>query len=154
MAAPDEVEALYHDLMASWNERDAPRWGALFTDDGSLVGFDGSAVESRAPITEHLGAIFADYQPAAYVAKVREVRFLTPGVALLRGVAGMVPPGGSEINPDVNTVHVMVAVAGDGVWRVAHLQSTPAAFHGRPEAVEELTAELEALLAGDRRKGT
>jgi hypothetical protein len=45
--------------------------------------------------------IFAHHATAAYVAKVRSVRVLGEGVALLRAVAGMVPPGGSAINPAV-----------------------------------------------------
>jgi uncharacterized protein (TIGR02246 family) len=146
-AAP--IEALYRDLMASWNNRDAAAWGELFTEDGNLVGFDGSQVDSRGAITEHLAQIFADHQPAAYVAKVREVRQLAPGAALLRGVAGMVPPGESTIKPEVNTIHVLVAVELDGGWRVAHFQATPAAFHGRPEAAEALTAELQAALEAE-----
>jgi uncharacterized protein (TIGR02246 family) len=146
VTSPTQVEALYRELLASWNARDAAAWGALFTDDGTLVGFDGSPVDSRASITEHLAQVFADHEPAAYVARVREVRELGPGVALLRAVAGMVPPGESTIKPEVNTIHVLVAVeTTDDGWRVAHLQSTPAAFHGRPEAVEALTAELQAL---------
>jgi uncharacterized protein (TIGR02246 family) len=146
VTAPADVEALYRQLLASWNDRDAGGFGGLFTDDGSLVGFDGSPVESARSITDHLAGIFADHQPAAYVAKVREVRPLGPGVALLRSVVGMVPPGRHDVNPDVNALQALVAVEADGGWRIAHLQTTPAALHGRPEAVEALTAELRALL--------
>ena len=139
-----EPAALYRELLESWNRRDARAYGALFTPEGTLVGFDGSAVDSRPSIVAHLEGIFADHEPAAYVGKVREVRELAPGAALLRAVAGMVPPGASAIEPGVNTMHVLVAVEGDDGWRAAHFQSTPAAFHGRPEAVEALTAELQA----------
>jgi uncharacterized protein (TIGR02246 family) len=144
VARATKVEALYRELLKSWNRRDAAAYGALFSEDGTLVGFDGSPVDSRRSIVAHLEGIFADHQPAAYVGKVREVRDLAPGAALLRGVAGMVPPGASAIEPGVNTVHVLVAVENDDGWRVAHFQATPAAFHGRPEAVEALTAELQA----------
>jgi hypothetical protein len=67
---------------------------------------------------------------------------------MLRAVAGMVPPGASEIKPEVNTIQVLVAVEDDdGAWKIAHFQSTPASFDGRPEAVAALTAELEAVRA-------
>lgn len=138
-----EVEALYRDLLACWNRRDAPGFGALFTEEGTLVGFDGSPVDSRQSIVAHLEGIFSDHEPAAYVGKVREVRDLAPGAVLLRAVAGMVPPGASVLEPGVNTVHVLVAVEAAGGWRAAHFQATPAAFHGRPDAVEALTAELQ-----------
>jgi uncharacterized protein (TIGR02246 family) len=141
-----EVTALYESLLACWNSRDAAGYGALFADDASLVGFDGSCVETAPAITEHLQGIFTDHEPATYVWKVREVSELAPSVLLLRAVVGMVPPGESDIKPDVNAVQAMVAVHRADRWRVAHLQSTPAAFHGRPEEAEALTAELRAVL--------
>ncbi len=140
------IEALYLQLIDSWNTNHATSFGALFTEDGSLVGFDGSSVETHTAITEHLGAIFADHHPATYVAKVREVRQVGPGVAPLRSVAGMVPPGGDDIKPDVNAIQAVVAVDHDGEWRVAHFHTTPAAFHGRPEEADALTTELRAAL--------
>jgi uncharacterized protein (TIGR02246 family) len=144
---PTTVEDLYRSLLAAWNDGDAEAWGALFTEDGSLVGFDGSPVETRSGIVEHLSGIFADHQVARYVEEVREVRELAPGVALLRAVVGMVPPDGDDINADANSIQTLVAVAAGDGWRVAHLQTTPAAFHGRPEAADGLTEELRAALA-------
>jgi uncharacterized protein (TIGR02246 family) len=140
------VESLYRELLTRWNERDAPGYGALFTSDGSVVGYDGSSVDSPDSITEHLQSIFSDHRPATYVAKVRETRELGRGVALLRGVAGMVPPGGSDITPDRNAVHVLIAVDTEQGWRIAHFQNTPAAFHGRPDEAEALTTELRSVL--------
>jgi hypothetical protein len=52
----------------------------------------------------------------------------------------------SDINPAVNTVHALVAIRHDCPWQAAHFQSTPAAFHGRPELVAALTEELRAVL--------
>lgn len=152
VGAVDEVEALYRSLLDRWNHGDAEGYGALFSADGSIVGFDGSCVESPATIAEHLASIFADHRTATYVAKVREVRALGDGAALLRGVAGLVPPGESDVNPEANAVQALVAVRadhGEGGWKVAHFQNTPAAFHGRPEEADALTAELRAVLAGD-----
>jgi uncharacterized protein (TIGR02246 family) len=61
------------------------------------------------------------------------VRPLGPGVALLRAVPGMVPPGQSDINPAVNAMQSLVAAHRDGAWRIELFQNTPAAFYGRPE---------------------
>jgi uncharacterized protein (TIGR02246 family) len=118
----------------------------LFTHDGSIVGFDGSTVDGRDEIAEYLSGIFADHETGSYVAVVREVRFLAPQVALLRAAAGLVPPGQSRVNPETNSVQGLVAVKEDGSWSVALFQNTPAAFHGRPEAAEALTEELQSLL--------
>jgi uncharacterized protein (TIGR02246 family) len=147
MTAIEDVDALYRRLLATWNQKDAAGYGELFADDGTLVGFDGSCVESPAAIGEHLGSIFADHDTAKYVSKVVEVRPLGRDSMLLRSVVGMVPPGGSDVDPDKNAVQALVAIDTASGWRIAHLQNTPAAFHGRPEAAESLTAELRAVLS-------
>jgi hypothetical protein len=74
------------------------------------------------------------------------VRLLSPDVAILRAVAGMVPPGESDINPEVNAVQTLVAVKQQNNWIIALFQNTPAAFHGRPELSERLTEELRQAL--------
>ena len=144
-----EVGALYRQLLDRWNERSAGGFAALFTDDGSTVGFDGSMLDVPAEIESALGQIFAHHAMAAYVAKVRIVRFPVPDVAVLRAVVGMVPPGQSDLNPVVNAVQTLVAAKEDGRWRIVLLQSTPASFHGRPEVSEQLTEELRQLLRED-----
>lgn len=119
---------------------------ALVTEDGSVVGFDGSRINGRAEVEATMQVIFTDHPTAAYVGKVREVRLLAPGVALLRAVAGMVSPGQTDINPAVNALQSLVAVKRDGAWRIALFQNTPAQFHGRPELAQQLTDELWQLL--------
>ncbi len=140
------VRSLYHELLDRWNRRNAEDMAALFARDGGLVGFDGSPLDGRADIESHLRQIFADHPTAAFVGKVRGVRFLTPEVAVLRAVAGMVPPGQTDLNPAVNTVQTVVAAKHDGRWQIAVFQNTPAAFHGRPEQREQLTEELRQVL--------
>ena len=77
------------------------------------------------------------------MAIVRETRELAAGVALVRAAVGMIPPGADDLNPGANAIQSLVAVAdAGGTWAVAHFQNTPAAFHGRPEEAEALTAEL------------
>jgi uncharacterized protein (TIGR02246 family) len=89
-----------------------------------------------------LGGIFAHHPTARYVHLVREVRALGGEAALLRANVGMVPRGGTELNPATNAVQALVAVRRPEGWRIAHFHNTPAAFHGRPELVDALTAEL------------
>ncbi|MER3424166.1 MAG: DUF4440 domain-containing protein [Nitrospiraceae bacterium] len=141
-----EVCALYQELLSCWNKRNAADFAALFENDGHAVGFDGSSHNGRAEIESDLSRIFADHPTAAYVGKVRSVRFLTAEVAVLRAVAGMVPPGKTDLNPAVNAIQTMIAVKQDRRWRIALFQNTPAAFHGRPELSEKLTEELRQVL--------
>lgn len=141
----EAVRDLYAQLLTAWNDRDADRFAALFAEDGASVGFDGS--QSHGPqIAEHLKPIFADHPTAAYVAKVRQVRAVGPQAALLRAIVGMVPPGADELKPDVNAVQTVLAEQTTGGWRIVLLQNTPAQHHGRPDLVEQHTAELAPLV--------
>jgi uncharacterized protein (TIGR02246 family) len=147
-----EARALtvYQQLLDAWNSRRAGDFAALFTDDGNAVGFDGSQLDGRDGIARELGGIFASHPTAAYVAKVREVRDIAPGVTLIRAVVGMVPPGASDLNPAVNAIQSVIVVNRDGAMKIALLHNTPAAFHGRPELVDALTRELTDLLRSGR----
>jgi uncharacterized protein (TIGR02246 family) len=144
------VVGLYTRLLEAWNSRDAHAFAAQFAEDGSTVGFDGSQIDGRAAIATELERIFGDHTPATYVARVREVRVLGDGAALLRAVAGLVPPGQSSIKPERNAIQSLVAVAEAGAARIALYQNTPAQFHGRPELTERLTAELNDVVRSGR----
>jgi uncharacterized protein (TIGR02246 family) len=140
------ISALYHQLLDSWNRRDAGDFAALFVEDGFIVGFDGSQMNGKAEIEAELRRIFADHVTATYVSKIKGVSFLTPEVGILHAVAGLVPPMKADINPATNAIQTLVAVQQDGPWRIALYQNTPAQFHGRPELSEALTEELRQLL--------
>jgi uncharacterized protein (TIGR02246 family) len=152
MSDEREIRSLYQGLLEQWNRRSAAGFAALFAEDGNIVGFDGSQADGRAEIESHLRPIFQDHPTASYVGIVREVRFVTPDVAVLRAVAGMVPPGQSDINPAVNAVQTLVAVRYDDHWRIAVYQNTPAAFHGRPELGARLTNELRQALRAETKR--
>jgi uncharacterized protein (TIGR02246 family) len=108
------------------------------------IGFDGSQAAGD-EIREQLGAVFADHETAAYIAKVREVRAVAADAVLLRAIVGMVPPGGDAVNSNANALHSLVAARSGHEWRIALFQNTPAQYHGRPEAVDEHTAEIEEV---------
>ncbi|MFD2371636.1 SgcJ/EcaC family oxidoreductase [Brevibacillus sp. GCM10020057] len=141
-----QVRALYDKVIAGWNERNAEGMAAPFAPDGFLVGFDGSQVSGREGIEEHLRPIFASHPTPPYYTIVRSVRLLGADGAILRAVAGMVPPGKTDVEPALHAFQSLVAEKRDGAWQVVHFQTTPAQFHGRPELVEQLTAELRAVL--------
>lgn len=145
-----DVAALYAALLDAWNRRNAADFASLFAVDGSLIGFDGSQVDGKSNIAAHLGKIFAHHPTPAFVGIMREVRLLGAEVAIVRAVAGMVPAGQTELNPALNSVQSVVALEHSGVWKIELFQNTPAAFHGRPDASERLTAELR--LASEQRR--
>ncbi|KND60269.1 hypothetical protein BVER_05009 [Candidatus Burkholderia verschuerenii] len=138
---------VYLGLLHDWNRQDAAAaMAARFAERGSLVGFDGSAIDGRACIEAHLRPIFAAHPTPLFVGRVREVRRMAGGqTLLLRAIAGMWPRDATELNPALNAVQTMVLSLNDGAYRIEMFQNTPAAFHGRPEESERLSAELREL---------
>ncbi|MEO8017439.1 MAG: SgcJ/EcaC family oxidoreductase [Pseudomonadota bacterium] len=148
MSELQSVERLYRDLLQAWNDRQAKTMASLYASAGGQVGFDGSTAQSPAEIEALLTPIFKDHPTARFIAKVREVRLLSESTALLRAVAGMVPPGKSELMPERNAIQTLVASRQtDGKWRVEMFHNTPARFDGRPELAEKLTKELRDELS-------
>ena len=145
----DEVRAVYAGLLEAWNAGDAAAFAAGFAEDGEVIGFDGSTMAGKAAIEAELSRIFADHATGVYVGIVRAVTPLADDVALLRAEAGVVPAGSADLKPELNSVQRLTAVRRDGGWRIALYQNTPAQFHGRPELVKRLTADLEARLRAD-----
>lgn len=141
-----EVHALSQGILEAWNRRDAAAYGGAFAEDADVVGFDGSQMKGRAEITATLQQIFDHHPTGAYYGKVREVRLLGADAAVLRAVAGIVPAGQSDLNPQLNSIQGLVAIRQNGRWVAVLFQNTPAQFHGRPELVAQLTDELRLLL--------
>ena len=140
------IRRLYEQILIAWNQQDAPAMAAQFEEDGNLVSYDGSQADPRAASGDHLRPIFADHPTAAYVAKVREIRILGRDMGILRAVVGMIPPDSDGINPAGNTVQTLVEVQNTDGWRAALFQSTPAAWHDRPQDSAALTEELRAVM--------
>ena len=146
--AETQICALYASFLDGWNRRSGAAVAAGFADDGDIIGFDGSHHRGRLSIAADLRQVFGSHQTPSYVGVVRSVRPVAPGVAALLAHAGMIPAGASDFDPDLHTVHTMVAVdQGGGRWRISLFQATPAAWHQHPEAREALTQELRGLLA-------
>lgn len=141
-----KVTALYQQLLDAWNNQNARGMADLFAEDGEQIGFDGSQSIGSSDIFAHLEPIFKHHRTARFVSKVKSVCFLSQDIAILRAIAGMVPPGQSDINPSVNTHHTLVVQEIEGELRIILFQNTPAQYHGRPELVEQMTEELRQLL--------
>ncbi|WNB91733.1 SgcJ/EcaC family oxidoreductase [Bacillus sp. NEB1478] len=148
MASSEEknVQALYQNFLAAWNDRSARDMADYFLADGEIIGFDGSQVIGKKEIYSHLHPIFENHPTPPYFGKVKNVSFLSEEAAVIRAIAGMVPEGKTEIVPELNTHQTLIAVKSDAEWRIKLFQNTPAQFHGRPELVEQMTAELSDLL--------
>ena len=148
-AAVPAATALYRRLIDGWNAHDADEMGAALLGDSLVIGFDGSQMVGREDLVTGVSDVFADHEVARYVTKVRSVTPLGADAVLLHAVAGMVPPGASEIMPERNCIQTVVACRAGGDWLVALFQTTPAQFDGRPELSQALTAELSHELLAE-----
>jgi uncharacterized protein (TIGR02246 family) len=141
----NEVRALYDRLITGWNGHDGTAMAALFAADGVVIGFDGSVSSGRQTIGTEMSNIFADHETGRYAVKVKSLRELGQHAMILRAIAGLVPPGQTLIKADTNSHQTVVAEDRDGQWRIVLFQNTAAQFHGRPDLVEEMTRELQAV---------
>ena len=141
----NDVRALYDRLITGWNDHDGHAMAEPFAEDGLIIGFDGSMSSGRQAIGTEMASIFADHETGRYAVKVRSVRSLGPQAMILRAIAGLVPPGQSAIRSETNSHQTVVAEEQQGQWKIVLFQNTPAQFHGRPELVDEMTRELQAV---------
>ena len=141
-----KVILVYRSFISQWNKRNAPAMAGLFIENGLYIGFDGSQLNSRKEIYDVFDDVFTHFPTAAYVSIVKTVVLLTPDSAMLTAVVGMTPEGQTDIAPAANAIQCMLATKENGEWRIASLQNTPAAFHGRPELSEQLSADLRHAL--------
>ncbi|UOR11015.1 SgcJ/EcaC family oxidoreductase [Halobacillus amylolyticus] len=139
----EEVTALYKKLIEAWNHRNAKAMATLYTETGEQIGFDGSLMEGPEEMVSELSEVFGQHPTPPFVSKVKDVRILGEESAVLRAIVGMVPPGQTELNPELNAHQTLTAVKRDQEWKVELFQNTPAQYHGRPDLVEAMTEELK-----------
>lgn len=142
----DNVQKVYQKLINAWNNRDAQGMAEQFTEQGVQIGFDGSKLVGQEEILSHLKPIFEHHPTAPFVTKIKNIRPLGTDAAILHAIAGIIPPGEEDIDPNLNAHQTMVVFKEDNDWRIELFQNTPAQFHGRPELIEQMTDELRELL--------
>ncbi len=141
------IRALYQQQMDGWNRGDGNAFAAPYTEDADFIGFDGTHLKGRREIASWHQALFDTFlKGTRLVGKVRSVRFLTSDIAIMHAVGGTVMPGQSDLEPERNSIHMIVAIKRDGEWRFTAFQNSRAQFIGRPELAQQLTEELRQLL--------
>jgi uncharacterized protein (TIGR02246 family) len=119
------VRALYQQLMAGWNQGSGEAFAAVFTEDGDLIGFDGTHFKGRQEIAPFHQQLFDKWlKGSRLVGEVKDVRFLSPDVALMHAVGGTVMRGKSEPVPERDSIQTLVATHQDSEWRLAAFQNT------------------------------
>ena len=119
------VRALYQQLMDGWNQGSGDAFAAVFTEDGDLIGFDGTHFKGRQEIAPFHQQLFDKWlKGSRLVGEVKDARFLSPAVALMHAVGGTVMRGKSEPSPERDSIQTLVATRQDGEWRLAAFQNT------------------------------
>src|ERR671911_1780695 len=125
--AADEVAVrdLYRELMDGWNRGSGEAFAAVFTEDGDLIGFDGTHLKGRAEIATFHQELFDKWlKGTRLVGRVKDVRFLSSDVALMHAFGSTVMRGKTEPAPERDSIQTLVAVRRDGQWRLAAFQNT------------------------------
>jgi uncharacterized protein (TIGR02246 family) len=119
------VRAVYQQFMDGWNQGSGAALAAVFTEDGDLVGFDGTHFKGRQEIAPFHQQLFDKWlKGSRLVGHVKDVRFLSPDVALMHAVGGTVMRGKSEPVPERDSIQTLVATRQDGEWHLAAFQNT------------------------------
>ena len=119
------VRALYQQLMDGWNQGSGEAFAAVFTEDGDLVGFDGTHLKGRQEIAPFHQQLFDKWlKGSRLVGEVKDVRLLHPDIAVMHAVGSTVMRGKSEPVPERDSIQTLVATRQDGEWRLAAFQNT------------------------------
>jgi uncharacterized protein (TIGR02246 family) len=119
------VRALNQEVMNGWNQGSGDAFAAAFTEDGDLVGFDGTHFKGRQEIAPFHQQLFDKWlKGSRLVGEVKDVRFLSPDVALMHAVGGTVMRGKTDPVPERDSIQTLVAMRQDGEWRLAAFQNT------------------------------
>jgi uncharacterized protein (TIGR02246 family) len=109
------VRALYQELMDGWNQGSGAAFASVFTEDGDLIGFDGTHFKGRQEIAPFHQQLFDKWlKGSRLVGEVKDVRFLSPDVALMHAVGGMVMRGKGEPTPERDSIQTLVATRQEG----------------------------------------
>jgi len=142
------IRILYKQMIDGWNNGSGNAFAVPFTDDSDFIGFDGTHMKGRQEIASFHQMLFDSFvKGSRLVGKVRGIRFLSSDVAILIAVGGTVMAGKSDIEPERNSIHTLVAIKRDSKWHFTAFQNSRAQFIGRPEMALALTDELRRELS-------
>ena len=110
--------------VAAFNKQDAKTIAALWSPDVVYTNrVTGDQVSGRSNIEQELVAIFKDAKNTKIEVDVTSVQFMSPSVAVEKGVARVLRPGAE---PD-ETVYSSVYVKSGGSWLLDHMSEEPVA---------------------------
>src|ERR687885_1684315 len=149
------IRTLYQQMIDGWNKGSGQAFAAPYTDDSDFIGFDGTYMKGRQQIASFHQMLFDKFlKGSSLIGRIRSVRFIAENVAIMIAVGGTVMTGQSDIEPERNSIHAIVAVKHDSNWYFTAFQNSRVQYIGRPEEFQALTEELrqELSMASSKRK--
>lgn len=111
--------------MDGWNQGSGAAFAAVFAKDGDLVAFDGTHFHGQAEIAPFHQELFTKWlKGSRLVGQVKDVRFLSPNIAVMHAIGGTILRGQSQPTPERDSIQTLVAVQEAGAWRIAAFQNT------------------------------
>jgi uncharacterized protein (TIGR02246 family) len=128
---PDRTEderalrALYDELMQGWNDGSGARFAGVFTENGDLVGFDGTHLQGRQVIVNFQQVLFDKWlKGTRLIGAVHDLRFLGPDTAVMHAIGDMLKRGATKPQRARASIQTLTAVRTDEGWRIAAFQNT------------------------------
>ncbi len=119
------IRAVIAEIETGFNEHDAERSVAQFTDDATAVNVGGTLIAGRAALLDAHRAGFAGPLGDQYARyELGDITFLRPDVAVAHKRARAVDADGNPIDLDHTMIALYVFVREDRNWRVAARQNT------------------------------
>src|SRR5919198_6519089 len=154
---PDDeaaIRKLYQQMIDGSNSGNGDAFAAPYTDDSDFIGFDCTYMKGHQEIASFHQMLFDKFLKGSHlIGKIRSIRFVTMDVAVMIAVGGTVMAGQSDIEPERNSIHTIVAVKRNSNWYFTAFQNSRVQYIGRPEESQALTEELrQELLMASKRK--
>jgi uncharacterized protein (TIGR02246 family) len=126
---PDVVEfklrSLVQRVLAAWERGDGRALAAEFAEDGDVVFLEGSCLQGRAQIEAVMQHLFeTTLRGTRCLAQIKALRFVTPEVALIKTLGGVVFSEETVIPVERCSIQTFVAVRIRGTWSLASFQNT------------------------------
>jgi uncharacterized protein (TIGR02246 family) len=116
------LSVLFQQMMDGWNQGDGQAFAVPFTEDADYVIIDGMHIKGRETIAFGHQHIFDTvYKGSKMVGQVKDIRFLSPDIALLHAESVLQIPGQAGERPATQTI---VAIRQTDGWGFTAFQNT------------------------------
>jgi uncharacterized protein (TIGR02246 family) len=124
-AAEADLRGLITRMTDSYNRGDAHGVAAMYTPDGDLITGTGDHLAGPAEIESFLSNLVMTLPKGTrFIARVTDIRFAGPDVALVTSDGGWLYPGEANVSEKNQGLQSVVALRRDGTWRVVLFQRT------------------------------